>query len=141
DWRYVIPDDPTQIAVPPTGVVPTHPVLYVGGESGVFRSLDGGQTWTPFPDTGIDGAQFEGGLLPNAHVTQLNLGIGNITTSSGRPIVSGSPDVLLATTYGRGDFAIRVAPLVFGSSVQLDPTLPKPSGSNPFQTNTATVLQ
>src|SRR5205807_9306028 len=37
---------------------------------------------------------------------------------TGRPTVSGSPDVLLATTYGRGDFAIRVAPLIFLSSVR-----------------------
>ena len=78
----------------------------------------GGQTWTPFPDTAIDGAQYEGGLLPNAHVTELNLAVGNITTTTGRPTVSGSPDVLLATTYGRGDFAIRVAPLIFSSSVR-----------------------
>jgi hypothetical protein len=118
DWRYAIPDDPNQITNPPPGLVPTHPILYVGGEGGVYRSLDGGQSWTPFPDTVIDGAQFEGGLLPNAHVTELNLAIGTITTSTGRPTVSGSPDVLLATTYGRGDFAIRVAPLIFPSSVR-----------------------
>lgn len=141
DWRYAIPDNPNQIVTPPTGLVPTHPILYVGGEAGVYRSLDGGQSWTAFPDTAIDGAQFEGGLLPNAHVTELNLAIGNITTSTGRPTVSGSPDVLLATTYGRGDFAIRVAPLIFASSLRLDPTLPKPLGSNPAQNNITSNLQ
>src|SRR5579871_1389555 len=127
DWRYAIPDNAAQIINPPPGTVPTHPILYVGGEGGVYRSLDGGQTWTPFPDTTIDGAQYEGGLLPNAHVTELNLAIGNITTSTGRPTVSGSPDVLLATTYGRGDFAIRVAPLIFPASVQPE------SGTNALQ--------
>ena len=74
DWRYAIPDDPTLLNTPPTGVVPTHPVLYVGGEGGVYRSLDGGQTWTPFPDVALDGARYEGGLLPNAHVTALMRG-------------------------------------------------------------------
>src|SRR5207248_1784455 len=67
DWRYAIPDNPSQIGVPPTGLVPTHPILYVGGEGGVYRSLDGGRNWTLFPDIAIDGAKFEGGLLPNAH--------------------------------------------------------------------------
>ena len=38
DWRYAIPNNPAQTNGP------THPVLYVGGEAGVFRSLDGGQT-------------------------------------------------------------------------------------------------
>src|SRR5439155_9701546 len=105
-----------------------------------YRSLDGGQTWTQFPDVAIDGATYEGGLLPNGHITGLNIAVGNITTATGRPTVSGSPDVLLATTYGRGDFAIRLAPLTFPASLRLDPTFPQPSGSNPFGNNTTSVL-
>ena len=47
DWRYVIPIDPKN---PGAG---THPVLYVSGEAGVFRSLDNGTTWSPFPKHGL----------------------------------------------------------------------------------------
>ncbi len=50
DWRYVIPDNPAA----PNG--PHHPALYVGGEGGVWRSLDQGKTWQLFPDIGVDGA-------------------------------------------------------------------------------------
>ncbi len=113
DWRYAIPDDPSQ---PPTTADPalTHPVLYVGGEGGVYRSLDDGRTWRRFPDVALDGAPQDGGLLPNAQVTDLDLSLGNINPTTGRPNVSMGPDLLVATTYGRGTFAIRVAPLVFG---------------------------
>ena len=44
DYRYLIPDDFAN----PTG--PTHPMLYVAGQGGVFRSFDKGATWTLFPD-------------------------------------------------------------------------------------------
>jgi len=102
DWRFAIPNDPTK----PTG--PTHPVLYVGGEAGVFRSLDMGKTWTDFPDT-ADGALVNGGYLPDAHVTALSLALGNIDPNSGQPINQGTGfDMLVATTYGRGQFEIRL---------------------------------
>ena len=70
DWRYVIPDDPTQ----PNG--PTHPVLYVGGQAGVFRSTDNGQSWSIFPNIALDGSSQDGGYLPNASVTELEYGPG-----------------------------------------------------------------
>ena len=43
DWRYLVPDDLNN----PTG--PSHPLLYVGGEGGVVRSLDDGKSWSLFP--------------------------------------------------------------------------------------------
>ncbi len=107
DWRYVIPDDLSN----PSG--PTHPMLYVAGEGGVFRSYDNGKTWTPFPDASLNGAPVDGGYLPNAHVTDLDMSLGNIDPTTGRPDVSTGPNILLATTYGRGMFAIRLAPIVF----------------------------
>jgi subtilisin-like proprotein convertase family protein len=136
DWRYAVPNDPTQVDNPNyTG--PTHPALYVGGEGGVYRSLDNGTTWTIFPDVAHDGSPQDGGYLPNAHVTDLNLVLGNIDPTTGHPQMvdpntgTPAPDVLLATTYGRGDFAIRVAPIIVPGSLQLDPNLPAPFGSNP----------
>src|SRR6202011_1662092 len=36
----------------------------------------------------------------------------------------------LATTYGRGSFAIRLAPVLLPTSVALDPNLPAPGGSD-----------
>src|SRR5439155_26252222 len=41
-------------------VTPTHPVLYVGGVGGVFRSFDKGTTWTYFPNVATDGAREDG---------------------------------------------------------------------------------
>jgi subtilisin-like proprotein convertase family protein len=102
DWRFVIPDSPAN----PTG--PTHPALYVGGEAGVFRSMDNGKTWTIFPDVAHDGAPVDGGYLPMAHVSNLQLAVGNINTTTGKPDQANGPNLLIATTYGRGVFAIRL---------------------------------
>jgi subtilisin-like proprotein convertase family protein len=108
DWRYVIPDSFAN----PSG--PTHPLLYVAGEGGVFRSLDRGATWRLFPDTTFNGAPLgDGGGLPNARVTDLDLALGPIDQATGRPDTSRGPNILLASTYGRGQYAIRLAPLVF----------------------------
>jgi len=41
----------------------------------------------------------------------------------------GDPNILLATTFGRGQFAIRLAPVIFPGTVQLDTKLPAPAGS------------
>src|SRR5262245_17643830 len=54
DWRYAIPDDLSN----PNG--PTHPVLYVAGTGGVYRSLDKGVTWTLFPDIAHEGSPQDG---------------------------------------------------------------------------------
>jgi subtilisin-like proprotein convertase family protein len=113
DWRYNIPDDPTQ----PNG--PVHPLIYVGGIGGIFRSGDRGQHWTPFPDnlpvtqTSADGMPGDGaptdfGYLPDNHVTQLSLSVGNINPTTGLPDQSTGPNLLYAATYGQGGFIIRL---------------------------------
>ena len=110
--------------------VTNNPVLYVSGYGGVFRSLDNGQTWTAFPNTSFDAAPVDGGYLPNVDVTSLTLNLGAINPATGHAgQVAGDPEVLLASTLGRGDFAIRLAPDVFPTTVGLDPTLPTPGGS------------
>ena len=125
DWRYAVPN--AAVNGVSTG---THPVLYVSGNAGVFRSLDNGATWSLYPSQVIDGAPADGGYLPNAQVTDLTLSLGKIDPTTGFPIaVPGDPDTLLATTFGRGQFSIRVAPVVTPSSVVLDPNLPAPNGS------------
>jgi len=128
DWRYVIPNAPTTgiVAAGPT----THPVLYVGGNGGVFRSLDNGATWSQFPSIAVDKAPFDGGYLPVVHVTDLSTSLGKINQTSGLPEAApGDPNVLLASTYGRGQFSIRLAPLVLPGTVALDTRLPGPGGS------------
>lgn len=102
DYRIAILDDPTK----PNG--PLHPILYVGGEGGVYRSTDKGKTWTLFPNVANDTAPVDGGFLPDAHITHLDLAVGNINPTTGQPIPSSSPNLLVATTYGRGTFAIRI---------------------------------
>ena len=78
DWRYQIPADLTDL----TG--PTHPVLYVAGKGGVFRSLDKGSNWVQFPPMS-DGSTADGGYLPTVIVTDLDLVIGNIDPATGKP--------------------------------------------------------
>jgi subtilisin-like proprotein convertase family protein len=96
DWRFL---DPTHSRPP---------VLYVGGEGGVYRSLDNGRSWIIFPAK-ADGAWMDGGFLPNTRVTSLNLSLGNINPTTGRPDNSTGPDMLVVTTFGRGTFGIRLA--------------------------------
>ncbi len=103
DWRYAIPDDPSN----PAG--PTHPVLYVGGDAGVYRSRDKGQTWNYFPSVDEDGAAVDGGYLPNVQITDLDLSLGNVDPATGLHNQGlGGLNLLMATTYGRGQFAIRL---------------------------------
>ena len=142
DYRYLIPDDFTK----PAGT--THPMLYVAGQGGVFRSYDRGQNWTLFPDSAFnaDGSANtasllnsplgNGGGLPNAQVTDLDLSLGNVDPTTGRPDVSTGPNILLASTFGRGQFAIRLAPIVFPNTaansaiLQLSTTKPTPPGTS-----------
>jgi len=146
DWRYAIPNNPAEYNNPANPAGPSHPALYVGGEGGIYRSLDNGVTWTVFPDVADDGAAQDGGYLPNAHVTDLQMALGNINPTTGHPIVldpntgAKAPDVIYATTYGRGAFAIRAAPVVVNGSLQLDPNLPAPFGSNPGPTSGTTSV-
>jgi subtilisin-like proprotein convertase family protein len=103
DWRFKVPNA--------TGGG-THPYLYVGGEGGIFRSTNSDNpqttTWTLFPNVANDGASVDGGFLPDSHVTKLTLSVGNINPTTGIPDQAGGPNLLIATTFGRGDFAIRL---------------------------------
>ncbi len=128
DYRYLIPSASNT----PGGTNNVFfPVLYVSGYGGVFRSIDNGTTWTVFPNTAFDAAPVDGGYLPSVDVTNLQLVLGNINPATGHAVqTTGDPEILLATTYGRGDFAIRLAPDVFPSTISLDQTLPPPNGSD-----------
>ena len=138
DYRYAVPD--------PVNPSVMYPVLYVAGYGGVFRSLDDGQSWSLFPNTSFDAAPVDGGYLPSVDVTGLQLNLGAINPATGRATqVAGDPEVLLASTLGRGDFAIRLAPDVFPTSIALTPTtgtvngLPLTNLANPFISGTSEI--
>ena len=127
DWEYTIPNSPGDPAG--TGF---HPALFVSANSGVYMSLDQGLTWTLFPDTTY-GAVAEGGYLPHVNVTSLSLSIGNIDPNTGIPNLAGpydpggpssttDPDLLMASTFGQGAFAINLPPLMLPSDTALDPS-------------------
>ena len=127
DWRYVIPNNPTSTPSNPTDEKLTHPVLYVGGNAGVYRSLNDGQNWRRFPEPGDPNVELGttpippgiGGGLPNARVTDLDLTLGNIDPTNGRPIAQpGDPILLSAFTFGRGAFTIRLAPQIAVETVR-----------------------
>lgn len=131
DWRYVIPDNAANANSP------THPMLYVAGNGGVYRSTDKGQSWSLFP-TAEPNSYYASpnpagpnAGLPNADVRDLDFSLGNIDPTNGRPVAKpGDPNILLATTYGRGSFAIRLAPVVFQNTLQRSATVPSPGGSD-----------
>ncbi len=125
DWRYVIPNNPK--GPNPTG---THPVLFVSGNAGVYESIDNGTTWTVFPNQAFNGAPADGGYLPNVVVNDLTIANGAIDPTNGQPVTqAGDPDTLLASTGGLGQYMIRIAPIVFPSTLALDTKLPAPGGS------------
>jgi subtilisin-like proprotein convertase family protein len=103
DWRFAIPN----------GTGGTFPVLYAAGHGGVYRSIDFGTTWKPYPEnapsvTTNPYAIAAGGLLPNIPVLDLNLATGGINYATGFPDQSTAQNVLVAHTLGRGDFSIRL---------------------------------
>jgi subtilisin-like proprotein convertase family protein len=132
DWRYAIPDSFTN----PSST--THPMLYVAGQGGVLRSIDDGLNWAPFPSadptslTSTPNPPGNGGGMPVSSVTSLSIAAGNIDVNTGRPLPqAGDPNLLLASTYGRGAFGIRLSPDVFSSSLKIDPSTPNtPGGSD-----------
>jgi subtilisin-like proprotein convertase family protein len=140
DYRYTIPD-PTG-ATDASGNVLRYPVLYVSGYGGVFRSLDNGASWTVFPNTAFDAAPVDGGYLPSVDVTNLEINLGDVNPTTGHATQSpGDPEVLLATTGGRGVFAIGLAPDVFPSYTKLDPSTDSGAANNlPDVTNDPTPI-
>ena len=142
DWRYAIPNNfanPSPLA--------THPMLYVAGQGGVLRSTDNGITWEAFPSADPDSLTStptppgNGGGMPVSDVTSLFIAAGDIDVNTGRPIPqAGDPNLLLASTYGRGAFGIRLSPDVFPASLELDPNTPgTPGGSDSGNTVTDQV--
>ena len=114
--NYTSPPTITIAAPPPAAV---HPVLYVSGNTGVYRSIDGGQTWSLFPSsaTNLDGSPQSGGYLPVVKVTDLDLSIGAVNPTTGANVTQpGDSNLLVATTDGQGAFAIRLGPLIFPNS-------------------------
>ena len=110
---------PPTITIAPPPPALTHPVLYVSGNTGVYRSIDGGQTWSLFPSSAanLDGAPQNGGYLPNVKVTDLNLSIGAVNPTTGANVTQpGDSNLLTATTDGQGVFAIRLGPMIFPNS-------------------------
>jgi subtilisin-like proprotein convertase family protein len=133
DWRYAIPNSLTAL----NGA--THPVLYLAADGGVFRSVDQGVTWMPFPDAADDGAARDGGNLPAVQITGLSLSLGKIDPTTGfAQLQKGDADLLMATTNGRGVFGISLAPFIVANSLHLSTV---PYGSPNFTnglTNNAT---
>ena len=120
DWRFAIPDNPGN----PTG--PSHPVLYVGGDGGVVTSTDLGNTWTIFPAlSAANSATQTGGYLPEVRVTDLKLILGDINPVTGIPDTSTGLNMLVASTYGRGDFAIRINDSAYQSQIVIPNSGPK----------------
>src|SRR5207237_3393962 len=74
DWRYMIPDNAAEVLNPVSPPGPSHPMLYVSGYDGVYRSFDNGATWTMFPTQSDDArVPAEGGLLPAVNIRDLDL--------------------------------------------------------------------
>ena len=124
-------------------------MLFVSANSGVYMSTNNGQSWSSYPDTSF-GAVVAGGYLPHVNVTSLTLSLGNIDANTGMPNLAGpydptnptttpDPDLMLATTFGQGAFAINMGPMLFPSTVQLDKS--SNSGTAPDGTTLVTSSQ
>ena len=116
DWRFSIKIDSTNPASP------TRPEIYVAGDGGVFK-LDTWKpgvpnpevTWKAFPAGTSYTDQFgntvnvpAGGNFPDVNVTDLDLSTGNVDRATGLTTGKDGLNLLLATTFGRGQWAIRL---------------------------------
>ena len=54
--------------------------------------------------------------MPVTNVTDLDMELGNVDPTTGHADVSTGSNVLLATTYGSGDYAIHLSPIVFNTA-------------------------
>ena len=136
---------PPTITISPPPPAAIHPVLYVSGNTGVYRSVDGGQTWSLFPASAsnLDGSPQNGGYLPNVKITDLNLSIGAVNPTTGANVTQpGDSNLLTATTEGQGVFAIRLGPMIFPNSATqpqilgLDPSSFMPGTANSRKSRT-----
>ena len=64
---------------------------------------------------------------------------GSATLAAADPTVTPDPDLLLATTWGRGQFAIDLPPLIVGNTVDISPTAPGVA-SNPVYVGTPITI-
>ena len=124
DWRPVY------------GQTQSQPILYVGGDGGVFKAIyNADQTfWARYTGT-ANGSSSDGGGLPNVKVTDLDLALGNIDPNTGKVIPAGSPDALIATTLGRGTWSIAIdVPAGFSGPrvIESSPTTPQLRRSRRF---------
>ncbi len=90
-----------------------------------------------------DNAVQQGGLFPDMQVTSLQLVNGDVNTSTGLPDAStGGYNMLVASTYGQGDFAIRLDNSAVINDVvpQLSLAGPKVVSVSPTTTNGGTTL-
>ncbi len=125
DWRFAVPNTQS-----PTG---TTPVLYLGGDGGVVNSTDFGKTWTIFPAfSTTNSATQSGGFLPAVRVTNLQLVLGNVNQVTGVPDTSTGLNMLVASTLGRGDFAIRLNTSAYSSNVVIPNPGPQVAGITPL---------
>ncbi len=145
DWRYVIPNNFDNPPDPSTDPDATHPVIYVAGEGGVFVTYNDGDNWGRFPSAFPNSISTtptppgDGGGFPVANVLDLDLSLGHVERTTGQPraqvtvdlgpdgiagtaddVIATSPDLLSATTFGRGTYAIRLAPVIFPESLRLN---------------------
>ena len=130
-------DDPGDLGIltlavdwrPTYSAQPGLPILYVGGDAGVYRAMYNGSvtTWERYTGA-VNGASSDGGGMPVVKITDLDLALGNIDRNTGRAIPNGSPDMLVATTLGRGTWGIIVeAPVgtVGPRVIEFSPTTPQ----------------
>lgn len=129
DWR------------PTYGATVSKPIVYVGGDGGVFRATENGAAtaWVLYPAGPADGglASSPGGGMPVVKVTDLDLSVGNVDPQTGKVSSTGIANVLVASTLGRGTWTVSLGqqgvtagtgPRVIAST----PTYVAAGANNPF---------
>ena len=133
DWRYAIPN--RSATTPAKGYLPGPLRRQRFGRVPIARRRPDVDL---FPDTTY-GAVVEWGLSAPCRRDLLSLSLGNIDPDTGMPTLDGpyapnrdqqttaaaaDPDTLMASTYGQGEFAINLAPLILGNAVTVTRATP-----------------